>query len=49
MVTDIMAPPRVLALAPRFSIGRPLSLGFAVLWRDLWRRMVIDDIVKVFD
>ena len=45
-MTDIMAPPRALAL--RFSIGRTLSISFAVLLRNLWR-MGIDEIVKVFD
>jgi hypothetical protein len=37
MAADIAAPPPVLATAPRFSIGRTLSLGFVVLWRNLWR------------
>ena len=36
-----MAPPRALALAPRFSIGRTLSLTFAVLWRNLGRMSVV--------
>jgi hypothetical protein len=41
VVTDIAALPRALALAPRFSIGRTLSLSFAVLWRNLWRMFAI--------
>lgn len=36
-MTEIAASPVTLALAPRFSIGRTLSLSFAVLWRNLWR------------
>lgn len=34
-----MAPPA--ALAPRFSIGRTLSLSFAALWRNLWRMSAV--------
>jgi hypothetical protein len=40
-VTDIATSPPALALAPRFSIGRTLSLSFAVLWRNLWRMFAI--------
>jgi hypothetical protein len=36
-----MTPPHALALAPRFSIGRTLSLSVAVLWRNLWRMFAI--------
>ena len=32
-MTDIATSPLRLALAPRFAIGRTLSLSFAVLWR----------------
>jgi hypothetical protein len=44
---DIMASPRALALAPRFSIGRTLSLSFAALWRNLWRMFAIGLVVMV--
>jgi hypothetical protein len=40
-VRDIAPSPLTLALAPRFVIGRTLSLSFAVLWRNLWRMFVI--------
>jgi hypothetical protein len=40
-VTDIATSPLALAPAPRFSIGRTLSLTFAVLWRNLWRMSVV--------
>lgn len=33
----VAASPSALAAAPRFSIGRTLSVGFTVLWRNLWR------------
>jgi hypothetical protein len=40
-VTDIATSALALALAPRFSIGRTLSLSFAVLRRNLWRMSAI--------
>jgi hypothetical protein len=42
-----MASPRARTLAPRFSIGRTLSLSFAVLWRNLWRMFAIGLAVMV--
>ena len=42
-----MASPRALALAPRFSIGRTLSLSFTVLWRNRWRMFAIGLAVMV--
>lgn len=46
-MTDIMAPPRALALAQRFSIGRTLCISFAVLWHNLWRMFAIGLAVMV--
>lgn len=40
-MTDIATSPLTLARAPRFSIGRTLSLSFVVLWRNLWRMFAI--------
>jgi hypothetical protein len=41
IVTDIASSPLALALALRFSIGRTLSLTFAVLWRNFWRMSAV--------
>jgi hypothetical protein len=44
---DIATSSLALARAPRFSIGRTLSLSFAVLWRNLWRMFAIGLAVMV--
>jgi hypothetical protein len=40
-MADITASPGTLTATPRFSIGRTLSLSFAVLWSNLWPLSVI--------